>query len=207
MSKNAFIDLSEFLPPKKGMKVDLSEFLGPCPKEDPGPLLDPEILSAPLALELHMLTQHCSCGSTFTTPEGAFVEYNLKRLHGKHYKEVGKILLPLPSERPKALLSAPHHVRVRTVHITMCNECINRSDMYKDFQPESHEVWQTHRPPVLSQAWREFQQQVNPSREKLQEMIRHLEGIEAYKNGVDIDRKELLVLRVPQCDPEAQLEE
>lgn len=198
------IDLGEFLPPgergkRKAQRVDLSDLL------DSGPPPEPEIFSDPVALELHTCVTTCRCGAVYHSPEGVFAEVILKRLHtvgfNHYYKEVGHVLVPLASSRSKKLLAIPHRTRARTTSTLLCSACIDSPELYEEPKLESNEEWEVKRPAVLSKAWKEFQLFVNPSREKLNELIAQIEARERYKDA------ETPLTRPQSCDPEQQLEE
>jgi hypothetical protein len=184
--EKAMIDLTDLLPEghkprqRKTPKVDLSEFF------DQGPPPEPEIFSLPLALELHVCRTMCRCGETFLAPEAAFVEVVLKKLHyvGYHhyYKEAGHVLIPINAERSSALASIPHRVRYRDHHVVVCHLCLERADLYKDSQVESHHEWEVRRPKLYSQAWKEYQMEVAPSKTRLLELIEQIERREAQKD-------------------------
>jgi hypothetical protein len=195
------MDLGEFLPPgdktPKGtkLKVSLREFLEPeVPKE-------PEIFSDPIALEVHISRTICHCGQEFISPEGVFAEVVMKRLQGFGYREVGHVLIPLTTTRSKKLASIPHRIRTRESHQVACHMCIDRTDLYEDPKVETYEEWVIKRPPILSEAWKRFQFEVNPSAEKLRELIRAIEYREHLKDS------EAPIQKPTMCDPEAEREE
>lgn len=200
------LDLGEFLPEgmkkplAKAAKVSLTEFL------EKGPDLEPEIFSDPLAVEIHLCNTKCRCGQEFLAPEGVFVEVKLKKLHmvgfNHYYKDVGSVLIPISAARPKKLATIPHRTRTRETTTPLCHMCAEQMELYKDSSIETQEEWLMKRPPVLSEAWRKIQLEVNPSRERLQELIQQIEARERYK---DNDEK-IVIFPQESCDPESQEE-
>jgi hypothetical protein len=59
---------------------------------------------------------------------------------------------------------------------------LERADLYKDSQVESHHEWEVRRPKLYSQAWKEYQLEVAPSKTRLLELIEQIERREAQKD-------------------------
>ena len=201
----AGMKLSE--PSKEAIKKE--EKLSPKPLEKPI-YREPEIFSDPLALEIHITSTRCtSCQATFTSPGGAFMEVSLKRLMGVYYRDVGRILLPLPAQPPKSLEAVPHRIRRMDTTVSVCPLCMDHVETY-----EKQETPEESRPDVLTSKWFKEQREVNPDGAKLRELIQNIEAREAGLSGEDVRKNRVPEIRelftnvgiIQKCDPEEQWE-
>lgn len=214
MSTKLRICLDEFLPAadrgktRSGRPGLLDDLLPEPPK------LDPIIYSEPLALELHVTETHCSCGESFIVPSDTFVEVEVKELrqagNNFYYRAVGKVLIPLNSRNVK-LLNIPHRTKTERKTVLFCQHCLSRADLYT--QPETLEEWRSRLPKLLSKEWEAAAIYANPSRERLNELIKEIKLREEKKARLEreADLAEA-ARRIPletgiqastSCDPES----
>jgi hypothetical protein len=192
------IDLSDLLPkgftPKKRARAshDLSDLI---PRET----REPEKLSDPLELELHVCETKCLCGAVYSTPTGAFTRHKHFALQGFGYRETGTVLLPVPARMdPHVIGEIPKTIRRTQVQITICLACVHT--YARDIAPLGLPHLET--PAPFSPPWTTWTSRFNTlSNEEMNEFKKAFEARESRK-----DHDTFVMTIPPSADPESQFE-
>lgn len=132
------IDLSEFLPKKKGVFDDL---LGASP--EPTPLPPQEVLSPPELVTLHWLHQTCICGTTYSAQEHQpTIRHTMSRRAGFGLRSIGKVYIPFLAGQN--ISDIPQEISVREEKIFYCPKCVDNhrtADMFPSPSPNYVDKW------------------------------------------------------------------
>lgn len=202
----AKIDLSEFLPKKKG---SLDEFLTPSAK----PVIEApkEVLSNAECLVLFWKREICGCGRTYESQDhGPMLRHTLFRRQGFGLHNLGKVYIPLLPNMDCSDL--PQETKIAETRIHACPECLGSRPSYPLFSDTPPAFIVNGSGTAGSPHQLRWLQQHSTSNQLEVEKTLH----DMQKRGVDID--DLLQFKTTEldyrsafqgqtlCDPEKDIE-